>query len=183
MSCTKWGAEISLYAGGDLPIGRVERVEQHLAGCADCRLLLEEMHAELTLLGDLRDASVDEAMLSRVRRRVPAETASVRPGWTGRRPVLLWAFAAALVLVAALEIPWRGRQTPMTRALRGDAAAPGAAPALAPSPKLVPARHQLVRRRRHAATTQVGPPLLVQFVTDDPNIVIYWLVDQKPPGD
>jgi anti-sigma factor RsiW len=178
MSCTKWGAEISLYAGGDLPAGRVGRVEQHLADCADCRSLLDEMRAELALLGELREAPVEEAMLARVRWRVLAQTASLRTGWAGRKQGLLWALAAVLVLVAALEIPWRGRQIPVARAPRVVAAS--SAPLIA---KVVPVRHQRIRRHHQAATPQAGPPLLVQFVTDDPNIVIYWLVDQKPHGD
>jgi hypothetical protein len=48
---------------------------------------------------------------------------------------------------------------------------------------IVPVRHRVIRRRRRAPAAQSGPPLLVQFVTDDPNIVVYWLIDQKPQGD
>jgi hypothetical protein len=62
--------------------------------------------------------------------------------------------------------------------------APAHAAPIAPAPaaKIIPVRHRL-RRHRRAPAAQPGPPLLVQFVTDDPNIVIYWLVDQKPQGD
>jgi len=52
----------------------------------------------------------------------------------------------------------------------------------------VPVRHRVVHRHgraplHHAQAVQPSAPLLVHFVTDDPNIVIYWLVDQKPQGD
>ncbi|HUD99086.1 MAG TPA: hypothetical protein VMR62_05890 [Bryobacteraceae bacterium] len=59
-------------------------------------------------------------------------------------------------------------------------ATPAAAVQAAP---IIPVRHRVVHRHRRAPAEPPGPPLLVQFVTDNPNIVIYWLVDQKPQGD
>jgi anti-sigma factor RsiW len=179
MSCSKFETDIALYAGGDLPAGRIARVESHLAECADCRALAEELRAAQALLSELRDEPLEDALVAQVRQRVMAEV-----GGVARRPARLYwklALAAALVLAAVLVWP-RHRSGAAPRAAaashaaqaeagREPAAAHGAAP-LAPK-----------HRRRRAPAAPPGAPLLVQFVTDDPNIVIYWLVDQKPQGD
>jgi len=179
MSCSKFETDIALYAGGDLPDGRTARIESHLAECPDCRALAEELRTGQALLSELRDEPLEDAMLSQVHHRVLVEV-----GATTRQPSRLYwklALAAALLLAAVLVWP-RHRSGAAPRAAaashaaqaeagRGPAAAHGAAP-LAPK-----------HRRHRAPAAQPGPPLLVQFVTDDPNIVIYWLVDQKPQGD
>lgn len=186
MSCSKFETEIALYAGGDLPAGRIARIESHLAECADCRALAEELRAEQALLLELRDEPLDEAMVAQVRQRVLAEV-----GAATRRPSRLYwklALAAALILAAVLAWPRHhsgassqgypvgpaASHAAQAEAGRGPAAAHGAAPLVRKT------RHRL---RRRVPADQPGPPLLVQFVTDDPNIVIYWLVDQKPQGD
>jgi anti-sigma factor RsiW len=45
MTCSKLETDIALYAGGDLPCGRIARVEAHLAECADSRALAQELRA------------------------------------------------------------------------------------------------------------------------------------------
>lgn len=174
MSCSKFESDLALYAGGDLPAGRIAQVESHLADCAGCRALVEELRTEQALLAALREEPLEDAMLARVRSRVLADLGTPRPAR------LYWklALAAALVLAAILVWP---RHHPVKRAPVARVEHPRAMPVQPPA-KIVPVRHRVVRRRR-APAAQPGPPLLVQFVTDDPNIVIYWLVDQKPQGD
>jgi anti-sigma factor RsiW len=186
MSCSKFETDIALYAGGDLPPGRMARVEAHLAECADCRALAEDLRAEQALLSELRDDPLEDAMLAQVRQRVLAEVRHTgwKAGFSPRGALApLLALAAALLLAVILIWP-RHHSGAAPRAAaashavqaevgRGPAAAHGAAPLARKS------RHHL--RRPPAA--QPGPPLLVQFVTDDPNIVVYWLIDQKPQGD
>jgi anti-sigma factor RsiW len=162
-----------------LAAGRIPRIESHLAECDACRALAAELRAEQALLGELRDQPLEDAMLAQVRQRVLAEV-----GVATRQPSRLYwklALAAALVLTAILVWPRHAvKQTPAAsntaQAEAGSvpAAAHGAAPLA-----------RKVRHRRHGRTPapQPGPPLLVQFVTDNPNIVVYWLVDQKPQGD
>jgi anti-sigma factor RsiW len=185
MSCSKFETDIALHAGGDLPAGSVARVESHLAECADCRALAEELRAGQALLGELSDEPLEDAMLAAVRGHVLRQlwgSPSACGGLSGR-PYWKLALAAALVLAAVLAWPrHRSGAAPraaaashaaQAEAARGPAAARGAAPLARRS------RHH----RRRAPVEQPGPPLLVQFVTDDPNIVVYWLVDQKPQGD
>lgn len=180
MSCTKFENQIALYVGGDLPAAQASRVASHLAGCAGCRALAEELRAGLALLGELGDDPLEEAMLESVHRRVLAQAAS--PARPPRR--LYWglAFAAALLLAAILAWPRHpARHTPAPLA-RVVPPAPRTVPV--DSVKLVPVRRRVARRHhRHAPAAEPGPPLLVQFVTDDPNIVIYWLIDRKTQGD
>jgi len=186
MSCSKFETDIALYAGGDLPAGRIARVESHLAECADCRALAEELRAGQELLGELRDEPLEDALVAQVRHRVLIEVRRVGFSRRGALAPLL-ALAAAVVLAVVLAWPRHHRgagsqgyplgpaasHAALAEAGRGPAAAHGA------TPLVRKVRHHL--RRKPAA--QPGPPLLVQFVTDDPNIVVYWLVDQKPQGD
>ncbi len=182
MSCTKWEFDVALYAGGDLPAAGAAPVESHLAGCAACRALLDELRSEQSLLADLRDEPLADAMVTRVRHNVLARvSAPSRSLWGWRL-----AFAAAVVLAVVLAWPRnRAVQQPV-----GVARVPSArvvpAPAI-PAPvapvRVLPARHRVIRRHRPAPPVERGEPLLVQFVTNNPDIVIYWLVDQKPQGD
>jgi hypothetical protein len=179
MSCSKFEIDIALYAGGDLPDGRIVRIESHLAECADCRALAEELRAGRALLSDLLDEPLEDAMLAQVRQRVMVELG--RAGFS-RRSRLYWklALAAALVLAAVLAWPRHSsKHAPAAPIARVEPSHVTPAPPV----NIVPVRHRVVRRRRPAPAAQSGPPLLVQFVTDDPNIVIYWLVNQKPQGD
>jgi anti-sigma factor RsiW len=171
MNCAKLESDLALYAGGDLPAGRAARLEGHLGNCADCRALVEGLRASRQLCSELRDEPLEDAMVAQVRRRVlarigAAETAPRAGYWK-------WAMAAALVLAAILALPRRVGE-PASVARRAVVATTKAAPV---APIIRPVRHKIARRRRP------GPPLLVQFTTTDPNIVIYWLVDQKTQGD
>lgn len=176
MSCKKWESDIALFAGGDLPAGRVAHIEAHLAQCADCRSFFDDLRASHALLAELRDEPLEDAMVARVRQRVLAGIGAPRPAR------LYWKLALAATLILAVFLAWPRHHGGAARAV---AAAPTQV-AWQPAPTQPPAPRAR-RRRRHAPAAQPGkagaPPLLVQFVTDDPNIVIYWLVDQKPQGD
>jgi hypothetical protein len=179
MNCSKLEEDIALYAGGDLPDGRVARVEQHLAECADCRVLAEELRAGQALLAELRDEPLEDAMVARVRRNVLAQIGTARPAR------LFWKFALAAALVLAMVLAWpRHPAVKPAPVAVARVEAPQVTPAPAVKPvKSTPTRHRAARRLRAPAAEPQGPPLLVQFTTSDPNIVIYWLVDQKPQGD
>lgn len=186
MSCAKWKNDIALYAGEDLAAGRIAPVESHLAACAECRALLEDLRDGRGLLGDWQEEPFEDAMLAQVRRRVLARVSETR-----RPRPALWklALAAALVLAVWLGWPRQARKQPRTAARLEVPRSVAPAPAPAVRTAIMQATHRVARRRRPYAPVEraqaqpPGAPLLVQFVTDDPNIVIYWLVDQKPEGD
>jgi len=186
MNCSKFETDIALYAGGDLPPGSIARVETHLAECADCRVLAEDLRDEQALLSELRDDPLEDAMVAQVRQRVLAELKhkAWRAGFSPRGALApLLAIAAALLLAAVLLWPRHHsgaahRLAAVSHAAQAEAGrVPAAAHGAAPLIRKV--RHHLHR----PPAAQPGPPLLVQFVTDDPNIVVYWLIDQKPKGD
>jgi len=173
MICPEFEADIALYAGGDLPAARIAPLETHLAECADCRVLAEELRAGQALLRELREEPVEDAMVAQVRRRVLAQIGAARPSR------LYWKLALAAALILAVIFVWPRHQA------RIGPAAPMAHVEPAPvaparRPNIIPVRHGVIRRHhRRAPAAQPGPPVLVKFVTDDPNIVVYWLIDQK----
>jgi hypothetical protein len=179
MKCTEWQAEIALHAGRDLPSADVPRVERHVAECADCRALLADLRAEQSAIAQLRDDPLEDAMLAEVRRRVLQEID------VGRRAALVplfWKLSLAAALVLAVLLAWpkhhpAAKPEPLARAER-----PQYIPPPAPAPSV--ARHHRARTHRRAPSAQPSAePLLVQFLSNDPNIVIYWIVDPKPQGD
>ena len=181
MKCIKWQAEIALHAGRDLPAADVPRVESHLAECADCRALLADLRAGQSAIAQLRDGPLEDAMLAEVRRRVLQEIDA------GRRPALIplvWKLSLAAALVLAVLLAWpkhhpAAKPEPLARAER-----PQYIPPPPPAPEASPVRHHRARTHRRAPSAQpAAEPLLVQFVSNDPNIVIYWIVDPKPQGD
>lgn len=175
MNCAKRKIDIALYAGGDLPANRLARTIGHLEACAECRALADDLRAGHTLLGALQDEPLEDMMAANVRRRVLARL-SLEEAGVARR-YWRWALAAALVLAAILTIPWRtGKQAPLARV-------ESAPPKVAEAPPAIAKAQRPVARQHHRAKPQPSEPLLVQLVTDDPNIVIYWLVDPKPQGD
>jgi anti-sigma factor RsiW len=179
MSCSKFETDIALYAGGDLPPARIARVEAHLADCADCQALAEDLRAEQALLGELRDGPLEDALLAQVRQRVLVEVRRADFSPRGALAPLL-AIAAALLLAVVLLWP---RHNPPKPVLALSGAAPRAAAASHAAPTAAPLIRKSHHHLRRPPAAQPSPPLLVQFVTDDPNIVVYWLIDQKPQGD
>lgn len=129
------------HASGALDAADALRVEQHLAGCAQCR---DEMAFEQRLLAlagaepSPADADAIEQGLARVRRRIDDEAATRQPpprrdAATGMhmRPGTWWRwlvaaqFAAIVGLSAALL--WTAPRSADYRALAGPAAVPDAA--------------------------------------------------------
>jgi anti-sigma factor RsiW len=180
MNCGAFEPLIALYVEGDLPEQETRRVEEHLAACLGCRELLEDLRASQAVVKQLGSESVDPALLATVRSGVLARIDQPGPWlWRRWRAVL----AAALALIAMFVL-----------ALRKPAPAPPAVPiAQAPpkpeEPKIEVASatpsprpaHRRTHRPRRSVAGKTDQPLVVKMLTDDPNIVIIWLVDQ--PGD
>jgi anti-sigma factor RsiW len=204
MKCTHSPEELASYAGGDLSREDRVRLDRHLDDCADCR-------AELTLLRDtvsevrsLRDDIVARECLLGLRDRVRTEIAA-RP-WPG------WAVALERLALAGFRSPWTVAGAvglvavgafSLWLALPPDVEvepAPVAALVEAPPIPEVTVPDPLPEPERAAAlepedsvpaepSTAASPDagadrqVLVKLLTDNPNVVIYWVVEDDSGGD
>jgi len=167
MNCREREEAIALYAGGDLAEPLRREVERHLAGCPGCQIFasgmmecLEGLHAAH------HQEQIDPAHFATVRARVLARLQPRR--WCRRK--LVWMAAACAGLWLALAVPPLGRPDlpPPQVALAHPPAPP------LPAPERPPARHRLARLPARPAE-----PLIVRIVTDNPDVVIYWLATIK----
>jgi len=208
MSCPRYRPLIALWVGGDLAPRLARRVKTHVAGCAACRALAGRLLENVSALAALAEEAPDSEALRVVRHRVLARlvteggrsaSARIRPA-TARlalRPLLAAALVAAAVAAAILlrhASPPRALSTAAARPTTPPAPAPspptpmpaiGAAPPQAPGRGTYPASPrppQTYRRVREVAADQrraAAEPIVIKVVTDDPEVVIYWLVDSK----
>ncbi len=178
MNCVDWEERISLYAGGDLgDLPRLE-VEKHLAECAGCQVFASGLKQSLEWARQVHSEEPAPAHYAAVRARVISQLRSRRRRvWTWSAAAL--AAAAFAVLVAArLSIP-QGAVPPPPQVALAHPPAPELAARPQPSsrrPVSVPAQAAARPRRRILAPSE---PLVVKLVTDNPDVVIYWIVDTK----
>jgi anti-sigma factor RsiW len=171
MSCPAFEPLIALYVAGDATGGEAAQVEEHLPGCAACRELLEDLQTTQSSLMDLRTEPVDPALLAAVRAGVLSRIE--------RRRRLVWPWAAALAaamsLAAILLAPARKPDPPPMPV----AVARPPAPAIQPPLRDHPVSRPKVRRPRpRSKPEKPAEPLVVKMLTDDPDVVIIWIVDQ-----
>jgi hypothetical protein len=156
--------------------------ERHLAGCAGCQVFWSGLKESLELLQSSHAEPVAPAHYAAVRGRVIAKLESARWNCWRRKPVF-GLLAAAAALAVALSV-WPGPK-PKT--------APRIAEVVIPPAPLEPQvadiappkqRVRIPRRARHARRAEVPKPaaeprqpLLVRLITEDPNVVIYWIAD------
>jgi hypothetical protein len=151
-------------------------VERHLETCAECREFRASLHEVLGLLEETHDQALGDSQLAPVRDRVRARIASERRSW---RPV--WAGGAAAAAVFLMLWVGKRHERPATEHERPIASAlpiaprPAAVPAAVPKPKL----RARVHRVRKVPPPPPAEPLTVKLITDDPNVVIYWIIDAK----
>jgi len=175
MNCPEWEEAIALYAGGDLEESRALAVERHLAGCAGCRIFSSGMLECLEGIRAGHRQAIAEAHFAAVRARVLSK---LRPApWWRRR----WLRLAGAAVFAGCVI----RLAMVERAIRGPVPPPRVALArpVAPLPVMSLRAHGIAPRR---AVHPVRPkaalaqePLTVRIVTDDPNVVIYWITNPR----
>ncbi len=168
MNCAEWEERVALYAGGDLAAEEAYRVERHLGECAGCRVFASGVRQALETL---READADlpsEAAFTAVRARVMERVAARRRfawvcGFVGTA-----AAALALVLLVGAE---RQPVPPPPVALVRVPAAP-------PEAFVIPKRAK-PGVRPAAETRARTEPLLIKLVTDNPDVVIYWIAETK----
>lgn len=129
-------------------------IEAHLKKCAPCRMFAHDLRANLEALSELRDE--------------PLPIAPVRT-W---RP---WAIAAAAAILLGIGLAhyWPSTASipqPNIASIRPPLARVAAAP-----PMPVPRR----RRASPPKPREEQQALFVKMETDDPEVVIYWLVEPE----
>jgi anti-sigma factor RsiW len=190
MNCAGFEKLIALHVEGDLPKRKGRAVAEHLKICEPCREFAEKLKASQALLKSLSQESVDDAVLEELRERILNRlgTATERQ----RFPVWRYAVGAALivlVVLAAITVrrPSKNRVAEIPRVTSQPLAtvAVGQAPALPRSSFARAAKgKRAVHRREYfqapltaSAKPRQSAQLTVKLVTDNPNVVIYWLTD------
>lgn len=190
MTCLDFEKLVALYVEGDLPERKAAKLGEHLKACRNCQEFAEKLQASQALLKSLGQESVDEAVLQEVRQRVLDRIAT--DAAPHRFPAWRFALGAALVATAIFAAArlWRpGGPMHVARVREISKQAPTEAVCPAPNATEHPRvrtekAKQVLRPRKHSQgslAARVKPPqveqLTVKLVTDDPNVVIYWLVD------
>ena len=175
MTCAKFESLIALYVESDLPEREQRVVEAHLESCPGCREFAADIRESQTALKQLRIDFVEESALQEVRAEVLNQLS------IPRKTVAWPRYAIAAMLLVSLGVGWLWRAR---MAAPGDVqpkAAVIAPPPLAavPAPRLRVRTTRVSRHRRQPAPVFQSEPLLVKMVTDDPQVVIYWLVSQN----
>jgi hypothetical protein len=174
MSCDFMERWAALAASNDLGEHEQAELAAHLDQCESCRTAAVDFSRIEADLAALKNELLD-----------PAVYAAIRQGVLDRIPnPTNWRMAAALALAAALILVtlaiWRDRrgqvaplpiQPPPLQVSAPPS--PAIAPAVELRAKSVPRRH-----RRGALNPPAEHPLVVKILTDDPDVVIIWLVDK-----
>ena len=103
MSCSRMEKQMLPYVDGRLKVSEQREVEAHLAGCAACRVRVNEFRAVSGLLDELPQIEPSGAFDARVRARVAAEPVK-QSWWVVFMPSPRAAFAASLLLLATIWI-------------------------------------------------------------------------------
>ena len=187
MNCANWEERIALYMGEDLSGAEAREVQQHLAECPGCQLFASGIRESLAVLREAHVADANEAACSAVRARVIAALEQERrPFW---RSAWVYTFCALALLIMTfvfwprhrVEIAHRKVPAPKPLAI-ADPPIP-----LEAAPVRVVARVARERRPRRLVkptgppliAAQPEKPLVVKLVTDDPDVVIYWITDTR----
>jgi anti-sigma factor RsiW len=178
MNCKDWEERIALSAGGDLDPALEAEVRQHLAECAGCRGLAGSIEDSLTLLRSAHEEPIAAGHYAAVRARVLDRVARERRPW--RR----WVWAAGLaagLAVAGVFLAMRSAEKPkvFVAAVRPRVAQEVPVRPVEPVAATVPARRPRPRRTVAPRPPQPVEPLVVKLITNDPNVVIYWIADRK----
>jgi predicted anti-sigma-YlaC factor YlaD len=172
MNCSNWEQEIA---------GESESValEEHLRACGQCREFADELERNRTAL---RAVEIHPAAFDAVRLRVLDELRSKKQ----RRTWWAWSAVAAAACVAVLCASivlqnWKNPAPPKPLVAAKDPLV--MLSSIAPVQPVARA-HQRVHHKFGPATASAGPahnpePLVVKMLTNDPNVIIIWLVDQK----
>lgn len=187
--CTGFEQLIALYVEGDLSEFDRDRVAVHLHECSSCWDLAEDLKESQAVFKSIREDVPDATALSVVRERVLSEVDELHSMTWFERFVFGGLRRKAALASIALFIIGSGALWLMREPV--DVPAPPVlvivppVPDIPPEPPVLAPVPRVVRRR-----VPEPPPVLVaaakeprqvamKFFTDDPNVIIYWLVDEK----
>ena len=171
MNCGVWEERVALYAGSDLPAAEVAAVEQHVADCSGCQILLSDLRQTLELLREGHAQPIEQAHYAAVRARVMSQLEVERRPWW-RHAWVLGLAAAAIAMVL-----WF-RPVPVEQLALIPPAAPPAPVVERIVLKVAVVRPRSVRTKPRAASESIK----IKLLTDDPNVIIYWITDTKGDG-
>jgi hypothetical protein len=170
MNCSDWEQEIASESES-------VALEEHLRACGHCRDFAGEVERNRAAM---QAVEIHPAAFDAVRLRVLDEIRAKK------RRVAWWAWsavaAAACVAILCVSLVLQSWKNPAPPKLVFATKNP---PVIerAPAPLVVRAHHR-VRRHFGPVTASAGPaykpePLVVKMLTNDPDVIIIWLVDQK----
>jgi anti-sigma factor RsiW len=193
---------LALFVEGDLPRAKAAAVESHVRECIECESRLSEFRESQSAMKSLFQESVSAAALANVRTSVLDAVARGKKasGWALRLERLVfagfrrYALAGLAIAVIAGGVVWHS--LPSTQAPSKPAPIAATTPAPIPAPVLATAQIAKVQTNTHTPKRVSRRPALrpepvktivqeepreivMKIVTDDPNIIIYWLLDQK----
>ena len=154
-------------------------VRRPIAACEECRDLEAGLMADLAVMRAAHEVPLAPAHYTAVRARVMDRVAAERRRSTWR---FVWLGAASVAVVAGLLVPLRlGREDPGVppRAPIATPRGPEApilsnrAPEIASTPR---------RGTKSPGRLKPAPPtqlVMVKLLTDDPRVVIYWMVEPR----
>jgi len=177
MRCHHSEDDLALYVESDLSWARHCEVEAHLPECEACRAFVAELRESQAVFKSLRAEMVSAAALSEVRKRVLAEVAVShgRFAW-GRWLYAMAGLACVVVAVVVARYEWRRMDTP-AKPLVIEAAQ--VEPSDGPKPSAKPTTPALRATRPFQGGEKPKQQVVMKLLTDDPDIVIYWLIDQN----
>jgi hypothetical protein len=203
MSCKRYEHWAGLYVGGDLDGSRARKLERHLADCAECRELVEGLGETRAAIEGLRDESLDGSVLQDFRKRI-FETIEADAGSAGAPAWWYWGLAGSLAMLLIALTGWffipRTIESPRQVA---EEAPPAEVPATIPPRETttsLPAEPTVEKHEpptKYAVMDETDSPtvepsfpetdegprdadvVVVKLLTDNPDIVIYWLVESN----
>lgn len=189
MNCERWRRWLALDAGGDLSVRRTRRLQVHLQRCPECRTLSRELRSARGRLQALAaSAAPHEATMQTRPLQAFATTAARR-----QIPVALRWSAAATALLLVVVVGYRlAPRRPLSEEAAGPAAVSAAAPTPIATPPDEPGRSSPAAPAPPATAAKLPPQpgrpdlrtaatetLVLKIHTDDPEVVIYWLVETE----
>ena len=172
MNCSDWEQEIASESES-------ASLEEHLRVCGHCRDFAVELERNRVAL---QAVEIHPAAFDAVRLRVLNEIgAKKRRGAWWAWPASAAAVCVAILCASVILQSWKNPAPPMPMVATRNP--PKIERTSAPLPPVVRAHHR-VRRHFGPVTASAGPahhpePLVVKMLTNDPDVIIIWLVDQK----